>query len=259
MKPRYTEKRHVAVIGAGYAGLITAHALQEKGIQVSVFEKQSGPGGLWRYADSHRKPPDIRHNAEPLSSAIYPGLRTNLPIELMTPPNLPDFFADKTLYSRFPSHTAVLQYLERYARHKSLNTCIHYGQEILHIKPKTLYPLPVKHNQLTLVIRDITTHHLSCHQYDSVVVCNGHFHKPYMPATPDFSAYRGHLTHSLYYREPHYYHGQNVIVVGAGSSAEDICNSMLQFLGADLKEWVDRKKQTDSYCSSRTKPCETPS
>ncbi|GAA4651757.1 hypothetical protein GCM10023116_40410 [Kistimonas scapharcae] len=99
MKPRYTEKRHVAIIGAGYAGLITAHALKEKGIQVSVFEKQSGPGGLWRYAERHRKPPDIRHNTDPLSSAIYPGLRTNLPIELMTLPNLPDFFTDQTLYT----------------------------------------------------------------------------------------------------------------------------------------------------------------
>ncbi|WP_345196923.1 NAD(P)-binding domain-containing protein [Kistimonas scapharcae] len=70
------------------------------------------------------------------------------------------------------------------------------------------------------------TYHLSCNQYDAVVVCNGHFHKPYMPTAPDFSAYDGHLTHSLYYREPQYFYGQNVIVVGAGSSAEDICKAL---------------------------------
>ena len=135
MNPRNIEKRHVAIIGAGYAGLITAHALREKGIHVSVFEKQSGPGGLWRYTEHNRQPPDIRHRAEPLSSAIYPDLRTNLPVELMTPPNLPDFFADKAMYTQFPGHNAVYQYLERYACHQSLNDCIHYNQEVLHIKP----------------------------------------------------------------------------------------------------------------------------
>ncbi len=226
MTPRSTEKRHVAIIGAGYAGLITAHALKEKGIHVSVFEKQSGPGGLWRYTEHNRQPPDIRHSAEPLSSAIYPDLRTNLPVELMTPPNLPDFFADKATYTQFPGHNAVCQYLERYAKHQSLNNCIHYNQEVLHIKPEKLYSLPSKHNPLTLVVRDLTSHHLSCDQYDAVVVCNGHFNKPYIPEMSGLSDYRGHLIHSLYYREPHYFHDQNVIIAGAGSSAEDICKAL---------------------------------
>lgn len=184
MHSRYTEKRHVAIIGAGYAGLIMAHALKEKGIHVSVFEKQSGPGGLWRYTEHNYQPPDIRYSVEPLNSAIYPGLRTNLPVELMTPPNLPEFFTDKTLYTQFPVHNAVFQYLERYANHQSLNDCIYYNQEVLHIKPDKLYTLPSKHNRLSLVVRDLTAHHLSSDKYDAVVVCNGHFNKPYIPEMP---------------------------------------------------------------------------
>ena len=83
-----------------------------------------------------------------------------------------------------------------------------------------------RQNRLTLVVRDLKSDYLSSEQYYAVVVCNGHFNKPYIPEIPGLSDYPGHLTHSLYYREPYYFHDQNVIVAGAGSSAEDICKAL---------------------------------
>ena len=38
-------RRHIAVIGAGMAGLSCARHLQEAGCRVTVFDKARGPGG----------------------------------------------------------------------------------------------------------------------------------------------------------------------------------------------------------------------
>lgn len=43
---KYTGK--VAIIGAGVAGCAAAGALQDYGIDFVVYEKQEGPGGLWK-------------------------------------------------------------------------------------------------------------------------------------------------------------------------------------------------------------------
>ena len=40
-----TAPRHVAIIGAGLAGLSCAYALEQAGVRVSVFEKSGGPAG----------------------------------------------------------------------------------------------------------------------------------------------------------------------------------------------------------------------
>ncbi len=40
--------KHVAIIGAGISGLTTAHMLKEKGFSITIFEKESQPGGLIR-------------------------------------------------------------------------------------------------------------------------------------------------------------------------------------------------------------------
>jgi len=51
---------HVAVIGAGPAGLTAAFYLRKKGHQVTVFEAKSKPGGMMRYGiPSYRLPEDI--------------------------------------------------------------------------------------------------------------------------------------------------------------------------------------------------------
>src|SRR5690242_342274 len=40
------DKKHVAVIGAGYTGLVTAYRLSQQGYAVEVFEAGKYPGGL---------------------------------------------------------------------------------------------------------------------------------------------------------------------------------------------------------------------
>jgi dimethylaniline monooxygenase (N-oxide forming) / hypotaurine monooxygenase len=45
-------RRHVAVIGAGPAGLAAMKCLQEEGFLVTAFERRSDVGGLWRFSEN---------------------------------------------------------------------------------------------------------------------------------------------------------------------------------------------------------------
>ena len=48
-RPRQERSEHVAIVGAGPAGMAAAEELRAKGYQVSVFDRQREPGGLLRY------------------------------------------------------------------------------------------------------------------------------------------------------------------------------------------------------------------
>lgn len=58
----------VAVIGAGIAGLLSAAALVESGLEVRLFERRPNPGGNWYYQDA--KP--VPHVYPSVSSKQYP-------------------------------------------------------------------------------------------------------------------------------------------------------------------------------------------
>ncbi|AEO69637.1 829d953b-9e50-4492-af4d-b362c8612e41 [Thermothielavioides terrestris] len=66
--------------------------------------------------------------------------------------------------------------------------------------------------------------------FDLVVVASGHYN---MPRVPDIqglkewkASYPSRVTHSKQYRSPAYFRGQNVLVIGAGVSALDICREI---------------------------------
>jgi len=63
---------HVAVVGAGLAGLTLAHALVEAGREVTVFDKGRGPGG--RLATRRAEPYTFDHGAQ-YFTARDPGFR----------------------------------------------------------------------------------------------------------------------------------------------------------------------------------------
>lgn len=43
--------QRIAVVGAGISGVVTAAHLLKHGLQVTVFERSSGPGGVWYECD----------------------------------------------------------------------------------------------------------------------------------------------------------------------------------------------------------------
>ena len=185
----------VAVIGAGPAGLVTARELLRRGCEVSVFEAGQGPGGIWV--------PDGR-------SALYDSLRTNLPRDVMA-------FSDYTFDSRgggdnkwprFPHHSAVLQYLENFARHFGLTS---------HIRCNEAVEVLERHGHGWRLQTATTTEFA-----DAVAVCTGHYDLERKPELPGLAHFRGRLVHSKSYRQPEPFRNRRVACWGTSASGFDI-------------------------------------
>ncbi|KAL3536996.1 hypothetical protein ACH5RR_000362 [Cinchona calisaya] len=88
----------VAVIGAGVAGLVTAHELQREGHQVAIYEKSDQIGGVWVYNPHVEDDPlGIDPKRKIIHSSLYSLLRTNLPGDFMGFSDYPFTMRDKNV------------------------------------------------------------------------------------------------------------------------------------------------------------------
>ncbi len=223
-------QQRVAVIGAGAAGLVTARELQRAGHAVTVFEQAEDVGGVWRY--------DERTESDPLGSAesavhtsLYDSLRTNLPRDLMA-------FLDYTFDSagggednwpRFPHHSQVLIYLERFASHFGLRDIIAMDTRVEAVTRDHEWHVRVNNSGKREVLH-----------FDAVAVCNGHYSQPRVPVLPGMGRFPGTLMHSHNYRTPEPFSGQRVALLGASASGADIhreiagCADSVYFCGHEF-------------------------
>ncbi|MHB8631846.1 MAG: flavin-containing monooxygenase [Candidatus Limnocylindria bacterium] len=181
--------KHVAVIGAGAAGLASARWLAAAGLEPSVFERTGAIGGLWR----------------PDTGLAYPSLRTNTSkqktafSDLEFDPALPDY----------PQRDQVLEYLERYADRMGVRSRIRFGRAVTAVRPRA----PGRGTGGWTVDGET---------FDAVVVASGLFAQALEPALPGRDRFRGMILHSRDYRDPAAFADRTVVVVGAGSSGADI-------------------------------------
>ncbi|ORZ26004.1 hypothetical protein BCR42DRAFT_401403 [Absidia repens] len=236
--------RRVAVIGAGPGGLAAAKQLQEEGVfdKISVFDRNDQIGGTWIYSsEQNTNPPIPSVNAlqvdPPLSlqhsknddnsipafsnlrSAIYDGLRTNLPTSVMCYRDF-DFGSDVPF---FPSHANVLTYLQQFTQHFNLEPLIHLGTKVVNAEYSDDDSNGITNKEWTLTLQ--TKDKVYKETFDAVVVANGHYSIPYIPALDGIEALQNNNVdwiHSREYRIPGGYKDQTVIVIGSGSSGLDI-------------------------------------
>jgi len=179
---------HVAVIGAGAAGLSAAKHLVDAGCDVTVFELGSQIGGLWVY-----------ENDNGLSPA-YASLHLNSENRVTAYKDFP-FPEGSPLY---PDHQAVARYLQAYADRFDLRRRIRFGARVMSVRPGW-----------TVTLADDTTE-----RFDAVVVASGH---QGVPKHPPFAAeFTGEYLHAHAYRTPERFKGKDVLVIGVGNSACDI-------------------------------------
>ena len=201
----------VAVIGAGAAGLVTAHELLAAGHQIAVFEQSQTVGGLWNYDPRVEDDPLGQQPSERIHSSLYASLRVNLPRDLMA---FEGYTFDSAgggndCWPRYPHHDRVLKYLQRFAADLGVSAHIRLGQRV------------------RAVTRVSPTHwQVDGQSFDAVATCNGHFTEPIVPAISGFDTFPGMALHSHNYRRPDELAGARVVLLGSSVSGHDLAREL---------------------------------
>ncbi|OQU96976.1 hypothetical protein CLAIMM_02981 [Cladophialophora immunda] len=240
----------IAIIGAGPVGVSCAkYLLAEKAFAtIDIYEQRGRVGGIWNLSLPDRSkripipqvnprygqqsPPEHRNQGggkgtgdapEPsdsleFESPLYDYLETNIPKQLMA-------FSDKPFPEEeplFPSHEAVLRYLDDYA--DEVRGLIRFNTAVQDVRP--IEGRENGREKWDLTAQDLTTREVVRNVYDAVVVANGHYTVPYVPdirGVADWnSAYPGTIIHSKAYRRPENYRDKKVVVIGNSASGLDI-------------------------------------
>lgn len=223
--PNALSSHHVAVIGAGAAGLVAARELHREGHKVVVFEKDDQVGGLWMY--------DPRVEPDPLGldltrpvvhSSLYESLRTNLPRETMGFMDYPFVTREGEGRDprRFPGHREVLMYLQDYAREFEIGEMVRFGCEVVNVEMIDSGKWKVKSKRKRLDDNDRGDDFADHEDFDAVVVCVGHYTQPRIAEIPGINLWPGKQIHSHNYRIPEPFRDQIIILIGASASAADI-------------------------------------
>ncbi|OWF48026.1 flavin-containing monooxygenase FMO GS-OX5-like [Mizuhopecten yessoensis] len=204
----------VAVIGAGAAGLCALRHLttRQYKFRAVCFEQNSRLGGTWIYTDKT----GVDDHGLPIHSSMYKNLTTNLPKELMAFPDFP-FRGDLPSYVR---HGDVLEYLESYADQFDLFKYIKFSTTVIWVEPLTS-PDKVTWQVTYKALSDSVVTPVT-ENFDAVMVCNGHFAVPILPAIPGLDLFQGKAIHSHNYRYPAEFEGKLVVCLGAGASGISI-------------------------------------
>lgn len=192
----------IAVIGAGASGLVAARYLKDDGLAPVVFEQAAAIGGVW-------SPDDARDGDGP----AYHSLRTNTSRQVTA---FSDFPFPSTLPD-FPGRTDVLSYLERYAARFDLHESIRLRHRVLRAQRTAdggwLVAARSPQGERTEV-------------FDALVVCSGIHWDPVTPPYPGLEGFTGRRLHSMQYNDPQPFEGQEVLVVGVGSSGADVASEV---------------------------------
>ncbi|HEX5543254.1 MAG TPA: NAD(P)-binding domain-containing protein [Micromonospora sp.] len=193
----------VVVIGAGQAGLSSAHFLARAGFQPHdgyvVLDSGPGAGGAWQ----HR----------------WPTLRLDGVHGLHDLPGLPLGTADPTR----PAAEVVTEYFATYERHFALP--VRRPVRVNAVRNGADERLLVESTAGTWAAR-------------AVINATGTWEKPFWPHYPGRETFRGRQLHTVDYQGPDEFVGQHVVVVGGGTSAVQL---LAEIATVTSTTWVTRR------------------
>ncbi|XP_012808849.2 flavin-containing monooxygenase FMO GS-OX-like 4 isoform X2 [Xenopus tropicalis] len=213
-------KLRVAVIGAGAAGLCCAHNLLARPSIYEapvVFETTGQVGGTWVYTEGSETNSHVH-------SSMYRDLRTNLPKEIM---EFPDFSFDPSVPS-FPHHSKVLEYLEDYTDKLGIRPHIRFNCTVEVISP-VLGDGDSVQVPWEVTFRTQGDAHPVTQRFEAVMVCAGHYSKPYIPDIAGMETFQGQVLHSHVYRYPEVFSSRSVVLLGSGPSGVDIAMELASY------------------------------
>jgi cation diffusion facilitator CzcD-associated flavoprotein CzcO len=189
--PTGTERREdidCLVVGAGPGGLGVAAELRRRGVRAVVLERGAGVAERWRGRYDR-----LKINTSTLT-AYPPGGRFPL------------------RYGTFPTRDQLVRHYERYARANGID--VRTRTEVRRVD-RSGDGWVVRTGGGDLGAR-------------TVVVATGKDGAPHVPPWPGRDRFGGPIVHSGDYRNARPFAGRRALVVGAGSSALDICIDLVE-------------------------------
>jgi putative flavoprotein involved in K+ transport len=180
------ERRAIAVVGGGSAGLATAALLRRRGLEPLVLEAGPEPGAAWR--------------------SRYDRLRLHTPRLLS---GLPGQRIPRR-YGRWVARDDLLSYFREYVERERIE--IRTGVRVRRIdRGEEGWRLESSAGSLATA---------------TVIVATGYNGAPFIPDWPGRERFAGELIHSSAYVNPEPYRGRDVLVVGAGNSGAEIATDV---------------------------------
>ncbi|CAM9223648.1 unnamed protein product, partial [Ectocarpus sp. 8 AP-2014] len=217
----------VAIIGGGPSGLASAKACLEANLVPTVFERDLCLGGLWKAGSGGR---------------VWSSLKTNLSkhtccfSDFRWPVDTPDF----------PSSARLRQYIEDYAAHFDLAKHVRFGVSVTAAVPClaadgsprwNITFTPTTHRRCAARGDQRTTDPSVTAQedvvqrtetFDKCIIASGIFSEPNFPPVEGISeaVEQGWATHGAAYRDPGFFGGNSVLVVGCAFSGAEIASDL---------------------------------
>lgn len=180
---------HIAIIGAGPAGLAAARHLKMRGLRYTQFERHSGVGGIWDIENPGTPMYDSAHFISSRTMSGYYGFP------------MPDHFPD------YPGQRQILDYTNAFTDAYDLRGGVQFSTGISELSKAELG-------------WHLKTEKGESHHFTHVICASGHTWSPNLPEVP--GSFDGEVMHSVDYRDPSLFRGKRVLIVGAGNSACDI-------------------------------------
>jgi len=202
----------VVVVGAGQAGLSVAYYLRRLGLdpgnEFVMLDRGPGTGGAWQFRWEALRL-GYAHKVHDL-----PGM-DELGVSFDT--------ADKSI----PAKDVVADYYARYEEH--------YGFQV--VRPADVTKVEVTPTGFTVDFEGA----FGSRQVSTLLVVNatGTWGAPFVPYYPGMNEFRGRHLHTSEYRDAEAFRGQNVIVVGGGTSAIGFLLELEEV--AEQLTWVARR------------------
>ena len=248
------------MIGGGPAGIAAVSQLLALSAHFSItlFERRPTFGGIWCYDadpgactvrfDSAGKPyalwedgkkdGDVGGKFRP-PGAMYDGLRTNLPCDIMAYRSAP--FASAT--ELFPDRRTVEEYLQTFAKDvlEGSNVDVRLRTAVNDVRRISHDPIAAKEGIGRGSVWKVSSVHTetdkpSSDEYDHIILASGRCNTPTIPAIANLHRFTGRILHSAWYRSPLPFEGQTVLVVGNSSSGSDIARELAGYVVRTLPE-----------------------
>ncbi|RHZ66725.1 putative FAD dependent oxidoreductase [Aspergillus thermomutatus] len=231
---------HVAVIGAGISGVVSAGHLLAAGIEVTVFERNHAAGGVWlyderkplepvypsvqpsraeQYADaaSDVRDKSVREHAPPGNNVSTPLMRTKLNA---WPRGTPDFV----------SHVVMKEYIQDTSKKAGVDGATIYGARVKKLRKEQdrweVTWSTLREDERSEVVQEEE----QSEAFDAVVVASGHYHAPRIPEFPGLpeakALWPSRILHSKGYRRPDEFESKNILLIGGGVSSADIAREI---------------------------------